>query len=304
MLLISVISLVTLAGIIWAFGGTGSYLIAFLVWMFGFQAYIAIESIRLARQISRIRQTAGPDTKPNTTALRTKMEGLSRRYRGRVFRNQTTFLGLPLIDINVSDPGVPIAAQPPDGNAHRRKVARGWIAIGDDARGIFLAIGGTSRGAIAMGGRALGLVSIGGIAVGVVSIGGLAIGLLSLGGMGLGIYAFGGMAIGWQAAGGGAFAWDTACGGLAVARHAAIGGGAFARDLALGGGGSAAHFNDDAAKAVLLAHPLKLGMDWCVANMRWVEAVIVVVALAPTLVMLPLFYRRERQGDLHTSDLE
>ena len=66
----------------------------------------------------------------------------------------------------------------------------------------------------------------------------------------------------------------------------AIGGAAFASDFAVGGDGSAAHFNDDAARAVLLVHPLKLGMDWCVANMRWVQAVILAAAFTPTLAML------------------
>ena len=52
-------------------------------------------------------------------------------------------LGLPLVDVNVCDAG----PQSSPG------VARGWIAVGDDARGVLVAIGGKALGFLAVGGR-------------------------------------------------------------------------------------------------------------------------------------------------------
>jgi hypothetical protein len=111
-------------------------------------------------------------------------------------------LGLPLVHVALSSVV--------DGQ-FRRGVATGWIAIGDVAFGILLAVGG-----VAVGG-----VSFGGIAVGVLPIGGLALGVLALGGVALGIVAVGGAAV----------AWHAAIGGLAVASHYAAGGVAIAPEV-------------------------------------------------------------------------
>jgi hypothetical protein len=81
-----------------------------------------------------------------------------------------------------------------------------------------------------------------------------------------------------------------------MARHGAVGGGAFASDFALGGGGSAAHFNDDAAKAALLAHPLKVGMNWSMVHINSLRAAIFAVAFLIPGAMYPLKYRRERKS--------
>ncbi len=147
---------------------------------------------------------------------------------------------------------IPPGSSAPDG---QRRVARGWIAIGDDARGIVLAIGSTARGLVALGGRAFGVVSFGGLALGLVAIGGVGLGVLGIGGLGAGVYAFGGGAVGWRSAGGLAAGWDFACGGAAFAGHAAIGGAAIARDYAVGGAAHARHANDQAARGVVLDHP-------------------------------------------------
>ena len=125
--------------------------------MVAFWAYIAVECVRLAREVKRIRAEQDPDDLPNETALRAGWTAMATRFGDRVYRSEATFLGLPLIDINLSAPMPPAAGKPagssaPDGG---RRVARGWIAIGDDARGILLAIGSTARGLIAMGGRAV-----------------------------------------------------------------------------------------------------------------------------------------------------
>jgi hypothetical protein len=118
------------------------------------------------------------------------------------YRSRATLLGLPLVHVALSSVV--------DGQ-FRRGVATGWIAIGDVAFGILLAVGG-----VAVGG-----VSLGGVAVGVLPIGGLALGVLALGGLAFGIVAVGGAAV----------AWHAAIGGLAVASHYAAGGVAIAPEV-------------------------------------------------------------------------
>jgi hypothetical protein len=216
------------------------------------------------------------------------------RFRGRVFRSRASLLGFPLIDINVSDPVSSCGTGRADSSDKKPRSARGWIAVGDEARGILLAIGSRAYGFVAVGGLAAGVLSFGGLAIGLIAVGGLAIGLVAVGGLGLGGLAIGGLAVGWQACGGGAIAWDVACGGFAAARHAAFGGAAFAQDYALGGGGWASHFNDDAAKALLHSHPLKRGMDWYIANQARFTTLIILISLLAPAALLPLLYRRDR----------
>jgi zinc protease len=257
MLLVSVAFSAALFGLIEAFAGKPSYLIAWGGWMVAFWAYIAVACVRLAREVKRIRAEQDPDDLPNETALRAGWTAMARRFGDRVYRSEATLLGLPLIDINLSAPrppggGKPLGSSAPDGG---RRVARGWIAIGDDARGILLAIGSTARGLVAVGGRAFGVVSFGGLALGLVAFGGLGLGVLGIGGLGAGVYALGGGAVGWRAVGGLAIGWDIACGGGAFSGHAAIGGAAIARDYAVGGDARARHANDEAAQVVLLDHP-------------------------------------------------
>jgi hypothetical protein len=225
--------------------------------MLAYWAYLAVVCVRLSREVRRIRAQADPNDLPNETVLRAHWAAKAARQRERVYRSEATLFGLPLIDINFGAPKPPGKddlpdLSDPDGG---RRVARGWIAIGDDARGLLLAIGGSARGLIALGGRAIGVVSFGGLALGLVAFGGLGLGVLGIGGLGAGVYAFGGGAVGWRAAGGLAVGWDIACGGAAVAQHAALGGAAVARDYALGGAAHARHANDEAARGVLLHHP-------------------------------------------------
>lgn len=293
MLVVSVLFLIAMALLVRvrALTGRPGYLAAWLAWFVAFEVYVLVESVRLARAVKRIRLEEGVPATPSTTPLASRVRGWAAHYRGRVYRSRATLLGWPLVDLNVSDPVV--WAKPGKGPLERR-IARGWIAVGDEARGLALAVGlsGVARGFIAIGGRALGVFSVGGLAAGVVSFGGLALGGLAVGGMACGLFALGGLAVGWQAAGGAALAWDVAAGGAAAARHAAFGGAAIARDYALGGGGAARHFNDPAAKELLLAHPLVVGMRRYAANATWIS-----VALAALLVLAfasirPLVYRR------------
>jgi zinc protease len=256
-LLVSIVFIAVLFGLIEAFAGGPSYLIAWGGWMVAFWAYVTVESVCLAREVKRIRAARDPDDLPNATSLRAGLAVLAERVGDRAYRSKATLLGLPLIDINWSAAMPRGARKPRDSSAPGggRRVACGWIAIGDDARGIVLAIGSTARGLVAMGGRAFGVVSVGGVAVGLVAIGGLGLGVLGIGGLGAGAIAFGGGAVGWRAAGGLAIGWDIACGGGAFARHAAIGGAAIARDYAVGGDARARHVNDEAAREFLLDHP-------------------------------------------------
>jgi zinc protease len=257
MLLVSIIFVAALFGLIEAFAGRASYLIAWATWLVGFWAYIAVECLCTVRAIKRIRSEHDPADLPNETALRAGWNSMAERIGERIYRSQATLFGLPLIDINTSAPMPPQGRKPPvwsDLDSERR-VARGWIAIGDDARGVLLAIGSTACGLIALGGRAIGVVSCGGLAVGLVAFGGVALGVLGIGGLGAGVYALGGGAVGWRAAGGLAIGWDIACGGGAFARHMAVGGGAIARDYAIGGDARAQHSNDDEARAALLNQP-------------------------------------------------
>jgi hypothetical protein len=271
------------------------YLTFWGTWFVTYGAYVTVEAVRAARGMKRLHAEAPPAAEPNDSRLRVSVDAIVRRYRGRVFRSRTTLFGLPLIDINCLDPE-PIAgwggAGPVPGG---RGTARGWIAIGDDARGVLLAVGSKACGLIALGGRTLGVFSFGGVAAGIVAFGGLVLGVIGFGGLAVGGLAVGGLGVGWQAWGGGAVAWDVACGGGAVAWRAAYGGAAIAHDYAVGGEASARHANDGPAKAVLLEHPLVRGTQWYIANTGWCTTVIVLLSLLPTPIMLLLMYRRDRE---------
>jgi len=254
---VSLVFVVALFGLIRAFAGEPTYLIAWGGWMAAFCAYVAVECVRLVRELGRIRGEPGVGDPPNATALRAAWSATASRFGAWAYRSQATLLGLPLIEINLGAPTPPTAADPPgDGAADRaRRVARGWIAIGDDARGVLLAVGSKAIALVALGGRAFGALSFGGLAGGLIAVGGLGVGVLGIGGLGVGVYGFGGGAVGWRSAGGLAIGWDIACGGAAIARRAAIGGVAIARDHAVGGEARARHANDGAARAFLLNHP-------------------------------------------------
>lgn len=132
--------------------------------------------------------------------LREMLAGLSSQNGG--YRSSAQFLGLPLVHING---GL--------GAARKRRVAKGWIAVGD------MAIGG-----IALGGMACGGIALGGLSVGLVSFAGLSIGLLfALGGWAIGSFAFGGLAVGYAAIGGGAIGWYVLAGDAYWAMHAVTG---------------------------------------------------------------------------------
>jgi hypothetical protein len=94
-----------------------------------------------------------------------------------------------------------------------KRVARGIVAIGDNAIGVLALGGGFARGVFAFGGMAVGLFAFGGIAVGLFTMGGVSLGLLiANGGIAIGTIAWGGAAAGYLAMGGGAFGFHHAGG--------------------------------------------------------------------------------------------
>ena len=120
------------------------------------------------------------------------LNGDQRIFYGKVrldyeYKSKTKIKGIPLVHINL-------------GFGIRR--AKGIIAIGNIAQGLFaIAL------FLAFGGLALAPVAIGGLAIGIISIGGLAIGMYSFGGaalasnIGVGGYASGHIAVGEQTSG-------------------------------------------------------------------------------------------------------
>lgn len=215
-------------GLVFIAAGTPWYLPAWLVAMVAFQGWIFVEVWGLNRKLREARARATTPAEPNRTAVRRGMAKVANRVQGRSYRSRATFLGLPLVDVQVADP----PGFDPDGvevrPAASGRTATGWIAVGDHARGVLLAVGGVAIGGIAIGGRSLGVVAFGGISAGALSLGGLAIGGLALGGGAFGWIAVGGLAVGAYAAGGAALGWKLAVGGLAVAREVALGGGSIA----------------------------------------------------------------------------
>jgi hypothetical protein len=169
------------------------------------------------------------------------------------YRSQASLLGLPLVHIRTGTrPG------------EKGRPVLGWIAIGDVAVGVLLAIGGVAAGGVSVGGFSLGLCAIGGCGVGLVSCAGVA----------LGLWTIGGAAFGWLAGG-----------GLAVAWKAAIGGAAVAHDFALGGAGLARHFNDDAARAFMQDNAFLAATKACLASkiLRWLCWLPLCLAILPVL---------------------
>ncbi len=132
------------------------------------------------------------------------------------YRSHFTMLGLPLIHICAG--------------GRQATTAKAWIAVGDVALGLLVAVGGVT----------IAPLSIGSCAVGLLALGGCAAGSLAVGGLSLGVWSFGGLALGWQAFGACAIGWNAAAGGVALAR-----------DLALGIVAQAAQANSNAAQSFL-----------------------------------------------------
>jgi len=108
------------------------------------------------------------------------------------YRSPRTWLGLPLIHVNVGRRS----------RQERVRRARGWIAIAPIAVG-GIALGNVTVGAIAIGNLSFGAIAFGGaLAAGGAAMGGFSVGLLALGGLAAGGFAMGGLAVGYAAIGG------------------------------------------------------------------------------------------------------
>lgn len=129
------------------------------------------------------------------------------------YKSNKTFLGLPLVHINIG---------------FRPVRAKGVIAIGNAAQGI-IAIGIAGIGVItlapagiglllAIGVCALGGVAFGSIAVGVIAGGAVSVGVFSMGALAVGQFSFGALAVGQQIAIG-----DSAHGNIALGFSEAVG---------------------------------------------------------------------------------
>ena len=288
-LVVNIVMVIGLFAAMWWYSKIGAaastYPATTLGWFVVFGTYITIEVVVQLRAVRRIRRETTAEQDPNLSTLKQRATTFASQLEGRIYCSQISFLGRPLVHINVSDPMLTdLAAMP--------RIARGWVAVGDQAHGILLAIGGRARGFIAIGGVAVGVISAGGVAVGLVSFGGLSLGLLSYGGVGIGVVAIGGLAIGWQASGGGAIAWDFACGGAAFAFDTAYGGLAIAKKVADGGYANAASANDQALLPAIETHWMVRLMKWQIAHNYVFIAVVVGCSLLPTFLMTKLMYRR------------
>jgi zinc protease len=236
--------------------------ITFFATIFG----VSIAAQRIAMQI---RNTVLEEADPNPSRLRAWVKSQKNIYRGRSYQSNARFLGLPWIDIQVSD----------QGEASSPKTARGWIAIGDRAHGILLGVGGVARGLVAFGGFAYGGIAMGGLAVGLLGMGGAGLGVIAIGGGAIGYQAIGGGALGYDACGGAAVGWHSAAGGGAIAHRAAFGGGALAADFAVGGGGGAASFNTPEANEVIRAETYRWLLEYQMRN----PTVFWIIMIAPAV---------------------
>lgn len=236
----------------------------------GFFVFVIRNTLRTQSLVRDLRAQLDPRTSPNESSLKKMIDSRfgGGKPGGRSWTSAVRFLGLPFIDIQMS----PASCGYLGGNAKRR-VARGWIAVGDSATGVLLAVGGIARG----------IVAIGGVSFGLVSFGGLAIGLLSLGGGAIGVIAIGGGAIGWDAVGGAAAGWHSAAGGGAIAWHVAVGGGALAQDFAVGGAAFANEANTPLARQVAETESLDWLINWLRANSTLVIIASIVCSIVPSV---------------------
>jgi RNA polymerase sigma factor (sigma-70 family) len=202
---------------------------------------------------------------------------------GRNWSSRLKLFGVPLCDIQFADPGGPNNSE-----SNSQGHAWGWIALGDAATGILLAVGG----------RAFGTVAVGGLASGVLAVGGMAVGVLSAGGCAVGFWlALGGLAIGWDAVGGGAIGWHSAVGGAAVAKHVAVGGAGWSYEYGVGPEVTAAEANSEMAHTVAAAESWQWLAQWLLQNQAVCLVVTIVISIAP-MVLMPMVYRRRGASSL------
>ncbi len=198
------------------------------------------------------------------------------QYEGRRWTSSRKLLGAPLIDVAFSDPG------DASGSVERR-VAHGWIAIGDHAAGRLLAIGNIARAPIAFGTMSIGLVSCGVASVGVVSFGIVSVGGLTAGIVALGALAVGIVSLGYLSAGVVAIGWKAAKGVVAIAYHFADGVESFGQ-----------HAGDEAAKQwIAQSQFLQTGESILHQSSSWFAFPSVALFVGAFLLLTRFAYRRK-----------
>lgn len=124
------------------------------------------------------------------------------------FISKTTFLGVPLVHVNIG---------------RGKRVARGIIAVGNLAKGV-ISVGMVSMGLVSFGLLSVGVVSISVLALGLIAAGCVSIGVCSGGAVAIGVTSAGAIAIGQYAVGASAIASDIAVGdyargAVAIGKH-------------------------------------------------------------------------------------
>lgn len=185
--------------------------------------------------------------------------------RGRRYTSEARVFGVPVVSV----------AFGPNGE-ETFGVARGFIALGDEATG-FVAFGSKASGVLAVGGSARGIVALGGVSFGVISGGGAAIGLIAGGGASIGGVANGGAALG-----------AVANGGAAIGYYAR-GGGAIGRYV-IGPGRT-----DSEASAMFTRLEPITGATFRVPNVVLLQAVSAMVLCVVALVVVALAFRRHER---------
>ena len=265
--------------------GQRGYALAFAAWMGSFTllnlTWVLVTVFR-GRRLTRLEKLRGAQPLAGKDPA-----SLPVRWVGRRWRSSQGWLGAPWIDIAFrdSDSGDSESNQP------QRPIARGWIAIGDVARGRLIAIGNVAIAPISVGTFSIGLISFG-----VISLGGVGLGVVTGAAFSLGVVAGGGWAVGGgiavacYASAPMAIGWQAAKGPLAVARHYALGEQAFAGEA-----------NSDLARQHIAEQRFfefaDQTMQWMIsgAQLPWL-AVILVPLLLGNVGFLRLAYRRVEEA--------
>ncbi|MEZ6094230.1 MAG: sigma-70 family RNA polymerase sigma factor [Pirellulaceae bacterium] len=257
----------------------GWYIATIALASISFSIYVIRESLKTNQIVQQVRMQLKPEDDPNPSAPKKFIN--PEQYVGRSYTSNWKLLGIPLIDIQFATPMQSRSDNPARGRAF------GWIAFGDNATGVLLAIGGIAKGLIAFGGIAFGGIAVGGLALGLTAIGGGALGLLAIGGLG----------IGYDAAGGGAIGWHSAAGGGAIAYHVASGGGALAHDFAVGGGVMANEVNTDMAKQIASDESLMWLLEWQAKNQTIFFVVTILLSVLPAFMMRFVYTKRPKEQE-------
>lgn len=260
-----------------------------MVWILTYIGLLLIYSIRTVQRWKQVVEeeiAAGTQPLPSGGIVQ-----WLKQWEGRHWTSKTKLLGLPLFQIAMANPEDQwrMPSQKEREESRETQIARAWIAVGEVAYGVLLAIGGRAAGTIAMGGIATGVFAFGGIGIGIITFGGLAVGLLSFGACSVGVWAYGATAMGWMAMGAFAIAWKAAVGAFAISYEYAVGEQtSFAR-----------HANDAAARQIAetsdFFQSAQMVQNWLAeAGPLGGFGLVLCVSLLPAAVLILCGYRRRK----------